>query len=67
MSRYPPYNSTFVFLFGYTYVTCASASGVMSEIDIVLKFIIQSTLVISTSVISNNRLSRRENLIPVLT
>ena len=28
---------------------------------------IQSTLVISTSVISNNRLSRRENLIPVLT
>ena len=29
--------------------------------------IIQSTLVISTSVISNNRLSRRENLIPVLT
>ena len=26
---------------------------------------IQSTLVISTSVISNNRLSRRENLIPV--
>ena len=27
----------------------------------------QSTLVISTSVISNNRLSRRENLIPVLT
>ena len=28
---------------------------------------IQSTLVISISVISNNRLSRRENLIPVLT
>ena len=28
---------------------------------------IQSTLVISTSVISNNRLSRKENLIPVLT
>ena len=28
---------------------------------------IQSTLIISTSVISNNRLSRRENLIPVLT
>ena len=28
---------------------------------------IQSTLVISTPVISNNRLSRRENLIPVLT
>ena len=28
---------------------------------------LQSTLVISTSVISNNRLSRRENLIPVLT
>ena len=28
---------------------------------------IQSTLVISTSVISNNRLSRRESLIPVLT
>ena len=28
---------------------------------------VQSTLVISTSVISNNRLSRRENLIPVLT
>ena len=27
--------------------------------------IVQSTLVISTSVISNNRLSRRENLIPV--
>ena len=26
---------------------------------------LQSTLVISTSVISNNRLSRRENLIPV--
>ena len=26
---------------------------------------IQSTLIISTSVISNNRLSRRENLIPV--
>ena len=26
---------------------------------------IQSTLVISTSVISNNRLSQRENLIPV--
>ena len=30
-------------------------------------FEIQSILVISTSVISNNRLSRRENLIPVLT
>ena len=30
-------------------------------------FLIQSTLVISTSVISNNRLSRRENLILVLT
>ena len=30
-------------------------------------FYIQSTLVISTSVISNNRLSRRENLVPVLT
>ena len=30
-------------------------------------FEIQSTLVISTSVISNNRLSRRENLILVLT
>ena len=29
--------------------------------------VIQSTLVISTSVISNNRLSRRENLIPVST
>ena len=29
--------------------------------------LVQSTLVISTSVISNNRLSRRENLIPVLT
>ena len=28
---------------------------------------IQSTLVISTSVISSNRLSRGENLIPVLT
>ena len=28
---------------------------------------VQSALVISTSVISNNRLSRRENLIPVLT
>ena len=28
---------------------------------------IQSTLVISTSVISNNRLSRRENLVLVLT
>ena len=28
---------------------------------------IQSTLVISTSVISNNCLSRRENLIPILT
>ena len=28
---------------------------------------VQSTLVISTSVISNNRLSRRENLIHVLT
>ena len=28
---------------------------------------VQSTLVISTSVISNNRLSRRENLIPVIT
>ena len=28
---------------------------------------VQSTLVISTSVFSNNRLSRRENLIPVLT
>ena len=28
---------------------------------------ILSTLVISTSVISNNRLSRRENLVPVLT
>ena len=29
--------------------------------------LLQSTLVISTSVISNNRLSRREILIPVLT
>ena len=32
-----------------------------------IKLKIQSTLVISTSVISNNRLSRRENLVPVLT
>ena len=30
-------------------------------------YTLQSTLVISTSVISNNRLSRRENLVPVLT
>ena len=30
-------------------------------------FEIQSTLVISTAVISNNRLSRRENLVRVLT
>ena len=30
-------------------------------------FLIQSTLVISTSLISNNRLSRSENLVPVLT
>ena len=28
---------------------------------------IQSTLIISTSIISNNSLSRRENLVPVLT
>ena len=28
---------------------------------------LQSTLVISTSVISSNRLSQRENLVPVLT
>ena len=36
--------------------------------DIMMLFDIQSTLVISTSVISNNRISRRENdLIPVLT
>ena len=33
----------------------------------VLEKEVQSTLVISTSVISNNRLSRTENLIPVLT
>ena len=32
-----------------------------------LRKIIQSTLVISTSVISNNRLSRRENLVLVIT
>ena len=30
-------------------------------------FIIQSTLVISTSVIANNRLSRRKNLVLVIT
>ena len=36
-------------------------------ITVALIFVIQLTLVISTSVISNNRLSRRENLIPVLT
>ena len=30
-------------------------------------FILQSTLVISTSLISNNRLTRRENLVRVLT
>ena len=36
-----------------------------SLVDVILE--IQSTLVISTSVISNNRLSRTENLIPVLT
>ena len=35
--------------------------------SIAFKIVIQSTLVISTSVISNNRLSRKENLIPVLT
>ena len=35
--------------------------------SLIKKCFIQSTLVISTSVISNNRLSRRENLIPVLT
>ena len=33
----------------------------------ILTFHIQSTLIISTSVISNNRLSRRENLVLVLT
>ena len=33
----------------------------------VLKKYLQSTLVISNSLISNNRLSRRENLVPVLT
>ena len=32
-----------------------------------LKYCIQLTLVISNSLISNNRLSRRENLVPVLT
>ena len=40
--------------------------GVLSTI-IDVAFPIQSTLVISTMVISNNRLSRRENLVLVLT
>ena len=40
---------------------------VASPESLLIHFNIQSTLVISTSVISNNRLSRREYLIPVLT
>ena len=40
---------------------------IMSKICDSKSSYIQSTLVISTSVISNNRLSRGENLIPVLT
>ena len=45
-------------------LSCTQTGLVVSQYG---KIIIQSTLVISTSVISNNRLSRRENLIPVLT
>ena len=47
-----------------TDITCnIEESAFYSKVGIV----IQSTLVISTSVISNNRLSRRENLVLVLT
>ena len=40
---------------------------IMSDEDGELECDIQSTLVISTSVISNTRLSRRENLVLVIT
>ena len=48
---------------------CTNALQLYNEIDRKLPdyFEVQSTLVISTSVISNNRLSRRENLVLVLT
>ena len=44
----------------------------MTNVHVVMEVLsqkkcIQSTLVISTSVISNNRLSRGENLVPALT
>ena len=38
-----------------TMLACTNSDGLLS---------LQSTLVISTSLISNNRLSRRENLVP---
>ena len=46
-------------------IPCNNAFEIIS-LRIVMMHV-QSTLVVSTSVISNNRLSRRENLIPVLT
>ena len=49
---------TFSFCYLSSFISLVSATNVGQ---------IQSTLVISTSVISNNRLSRRENLTPVLT
>ena len=55
----PPVDQDIPPTFG-TLLTCVSVC-----LRLLMK--VQSTLVILTSVISNNRLSRRENLIPVLT
>ena len=49
-------------LFSFTLNVIGSLRSV-----IVALFLLQSTLVLSTSLISNNRLSRSENLVPVLT
>ena len=60
---------------GQTEISVCPLSGVLCNVfhlsfrkqKIIAKLYVQSTLVISTSVISNNRLSRRENLVLVLT
>ena len=57
--------SSFFSNFNFTIARATSQSMQFASFRVV--YSVQSTLVISTSVISNNRLSRRENLILVLT
>ena len=57
-------NPTVTSIKAFLFIFFIKNSGIKIQ---VIPNVLQSTLVISTSVISNNRLSRRENLVLVLT